>query len=287
MVEEENPPSRRAWIATGVTGLAAAIGAAAYLRLRPALPPESTIAILPFRPIGGAPEIGHGMAVSLITRLGGGGRINVRPTASVRRFTGTNTDPVEAGRQLAVDSVLDGSVQQQGDRICISVQLIRVADGKQLWGDTFDQEFRGIFAIEDEISKQVANALSAKLRVDASTASRRTPNADAYRLFLMGRHLIKQWNRRQVLQGIKLAEECVAKDPNFAAGYSTLALGYQFLSLYGGMETKEALTKIRTYAQKALALDDNLAEAYSQMEMVKIVGDWDWVSADPSGPWGG
>ena len=280
VVEDATQHSRRAWFVTIGASIAAALGGVAYLRLRPALPLESAVAILPFRPIGGAPEIGLGLADSLITRLGGGGRINVRPTASVRRFTGTNTDPVAAGHQLGVDCVLDGSVQQEGDRIRLSVQLIRVADGKQIWGETFDQEFRSIFGIEDEISKQVASALSAKLRVDGSIASRSTPNSDAYRLFLIGRHLIKQWNHPQVLKGIKLTEECVAKDPNFAAGYSTIALGYQFLSLYGGMETREALTKIRLYAQKALALDDNLAEAHSQMAMVKIVGDWDWAGGE-------
>jgi tetratricopeptide (TPR) repeat protein len=144
-------------------------------------------------------------------------------------------------------------------------------------GKRFDREFRGIFAIEDEISSQVARALSSTLRVSGSLASRRTSNAEAYRLYLMGRHLIWQHNRAPIWQGIQLEEESVAKDPGFAPAHCSIALGYLFLIQLGAVDLREATAKMSASASKALELDDRLPEAHALMGGVRGIDDYDWA----------
>src|SRR5947209_10824643 len=120
-----------------------------------------SIAILPFKQLGseGADEyLGLGMADALITKLSGIRQIKVRPTSSIIKFADAGQDPSAAGRALDVDSVLDGRVQKSGDRIRVTVQLLRAADGSSLWGDTFDEKYTHIFAVEDRLSEQVVRA---------------------------------------------------------------------------------------------------------------------------------
>src|ERR1043165_5712280 len=121
-----------------------------------------SIAVLPFKSLGaGEPDqyLGLGMADALITKLSSIHQINVRPTGSIIKYAGADEDPAAAGRELGVDSVLDGRVQKSGERIRVTVQLVRALDGAPLWGDTFDVMYTDIFTVEDRISEQVARAL--------------------------------------------------------------------------------------------------------------------------------
>ncbi len=126
---------------------------------------ERSIAILPFRPLNPTQDdeyLGLGMTDALITRLSNLHKIIVRPVGAVRKYA-TADDPIAAGRQLAVQSVLEGSIQRSGDRTRVTVRLLRVADGQLLWGDEFDEKFTDMFTVEDSISQKVANALTINL----------------------------------------------------------------------------------------------------------------------------
>ncbi len=153
------------------------------------LEPIRTIAVLPFKPLVAASRdesLELGMADTLITRLGSIRRIIVRPVSAVRRYSSPEQDAVAAGRELKVQSVLDGSIQQSGDQIRVTVRLLSVADGSTLWTGTFDEKFTGIFAVQDAISEKVAGALMVQLNSEERKrlSESYTENIEAYELYL-------------------------------------------------------------------------------------------------------
>ena len=152
--------------------------------------PIKTVAVLPFKPLVAENRnetLELGMADTLISKLSGGDeKIIVRPLSAVRRYNSLEQDSIIAGRELAVDAVLDGSIQIFGDRVRISARLLRTGDGRQLWAGQFDQEIRDIFAVQDSISERVAAAL--KIRLGSREKKRYTENLEAYQLYLKGRY---------------------------------------------------------------------------------------------------
>ena len=245
----------------------------------------TSLAVLPFKPIGAGGEdeyLGLGMADALITKLGNIQKINIRPTSAVRRYDAPNQDPVAAGRELGVEAVIEGSVQRVGGRIRVTVQLVSVKDRTPLWAEKFDEQFTDIFTVQDRISEQVARALTLTL----SSAEKElltkhfTENSDAYQLYLKGRYF---WNKRTVEglnKGISYFNEAVEKDPSYALAYVGLADSYSLLSDYDGLPPEEAYPQAKKAAEKALALDDQLAEAHAALGLIKTSYDWDWPGAE-------
>ena len=159
-----------------------------------ARPLVGSMAVLPFKPLSaesGDEYLGLGMADALITRLGRINQIIVRPTSAVRKYSAQQQDPVAAGQELKVESVLDGSIQKIGDRVRLTVQLVKVADGRHLWAEQFDEKFTDILAVEDAISARVAERLALKLSGEEQRqlAKRYTEIAEAHQLYLKGRYL--------------------------------------------------------------------------------------------------
>ena len=155
----------------------------------------------------------------------------MRSTSAVRRYTDNEQDPVEAGRELKVDSVIEGSIQRSGERIRLTVRLVSVRDGRPLWAGKFDEEFKDIFKVQDSISEKVAAALTLKLNgEDKSLLTKRyTENAEAYKLYLKGRYY---WNKRSpegTKKGIEYFEQATALDPDYALAYAGLADSYLML----------------------------------------------------------
>jgi DNA-binding winged helix-turn-helix (wHTH) protein/TolB-like protein/Flp pilus assembly protein TadD len=247
---------------------------------------ERSIAILPFRPLDPTPEdeyLGLGMTDALITRLSNLHKIIVRPVGAVRKYA-TADDPIAAGRQLAVQSVLEGSIQRSGDRTRVTVRLLRVSDGELLWGDEFDEKFTDMFTVEDSISQKVANALTINLSGDEQRQLLRpfTDNNQAYQLYMKGRFF---WNKRTV-DGVKRSldyfQQAIAADPNYAIAYAGLADSYTLAGSYGYiiLPPGEAMPKAEAAAAKALAIDDSLAEAHASLGYIKFTYDWDWAGAE-------
>ncbi len=247
---------------------------------------ERSIAILPFRPLNPTPAdeyLGLGMTDALITRLSNLHKIIVRPVGAVRKYA-TADDPIAAGRQLAVQSVLEGSIQRSGDRTRVTVRLLRVADGELLWGDEFDEKFTDMFTVEDSISQKVANALTINLSGEEQRQLLRpfTVNNDAYQLYMKGRFF---WNKRTV-DGVKKSidyfQQAIAADPNYAIAYAGLADSYTLAGSYGYiiLPPREAMPKAEAAAAKALAIDDSLAEAHASLGYIKFTYDWDWAGAE-------
>jgi DNA-binding winged helix-turn-helix (wHTH) protein/TolB-like protein/Flp pilus assembly protein TadD len=244
-----------------------------------------TLAVLPFRSIGAGGENEYlqlGIIDSLIARLSNLKGITVRPTSSVRKYAASEQDPVAAGRELAVDAVLNGSVQTAGNRIRVVVQLVNVREGSALWGETFDGELADIFTVQDHISEHVAGAL----RLSLSKAERErltrpeTNSPEAYQLYLKGRYY---WNKRTqetAKRAIDYFQQAIDLDPNYALAYAGIADSYIILGVYSALPAKEAFTKAKAMAQKAVQLDESLTEAHTALAYVKFRYEWNWSAAE-------
>jgi TolB-like protein/DNA-binding winged helix-turn-helix (wHTH) protein/thioredoxin-like negative regulator of GroEL len=241
-----------------------------------------SIAVLPFRPIeteSSNAKLGFGMADAVITRLSKLQKIPVRPTSAIFRYTDKPVDPISAGKELGVDSVLEGTVQRDGEQVRVSLRLVRVSDGKTLWAETFDERFTHIFALQDSISIKVANSLSvnpSNLQKDQLT-SVSTTKTEAYEAYQLG---IYFWNKRTKEDLEKAAvyfQKAVEIDNRYALAYAMLADSYNLIYYYDfTKDSKEVLRKADEATQKALALNDSLPEAYIADAFVKIYKSQDF-----------
>lgn len=246
--------------------------------------PIKSIAVLPFSPLAGDSRDEYlelGMADALITRLSSVRQILVRPTSAIRRYTDLEQDPVAAGRELTVDSVLEGNIQRAGDRLRVTVTLLRVADGTPLWAEKFDEKFTDIFSVQDSISQRVALALVPRLNGEEKErlSKHYTENEEAYQHYLRGRY---HWNRRTadgMNKAIEHLNQAVAKDPSFALAYAALADAYALMPEISNAPLSESMMKSKQASLKALELDNTLAEAYISLAYAKYV-EWDWQNIE-------
>ena len=244
-------------------------------------PDIQSLAVLPFKPLisGNRDEaMEFGMADTLILKLSGGEKLTVRPLATVRRFASLEQDPVDAGRILGVDAVLDGAIQIANDRVRISAKLLRVTDGKQLWAEQYDERSSDIFALQDSISERVASALQATL------GSRRnknyTDNLEAYQLFSKGKFHTARLILPEVQKGIAYYEQAIAVDPTYALAYVELATAFRAMVLTNDTRPSEVVPKAKAYALKAIELDGSLAEAHTGLAIISFWYDFDPESAE-------
>ena len=240
----------------------------------------ASIAILPFKPITGDNRdeaLEMGMADTLISKLSGD-RLKVRPLAAVRRFASPEQDPVEAGRRLGVEAVLDGGVQIASNRVRISAKLIRVSDGRQIWAGQFDEQLTDIFAVQDSISERV----TAALRLPLSNQSKRTytQNVEAYQLFVKGKFHSSKLILPEVQQGISYYQQAIAVDPSYALAYVELSNAYRAMVLTNEASPGELMPKARAAAEKAIELDSELAAGWAALASCNFWYDWDWHSAE-------
>lgn len=248
-------------------------------------PAPRSIAVLPFKPLqseGRDEVLEMGMADTMITKLGGLGEIAVRPTSSVRRYTALEQDAVQAGRELGVEAVLEGSIQRVGERIRVTARLLRVSDGRQLWSSRFEEKYTDIFVVQDTISEKVARALALTLTGEEQTHLTRhyTENAEAYRMYLYGRFYRNKRTEAGSQIAIKHFEAAIASDPNYALAYAGLSECYVGLSVFGAMRPQDAFPKARALALKALEIDEHIAEPHVALAHLKNQSDHDWSGAE-------
>jgi DNA-binding winged helix-turn-helix (wHTH) protein/TolB-like protein len=245
--------------------------------------PVRSMAVLPFRSLTNDGEyLGLGMADALITRLGSTKRLLVRSTGSVQKYTVPGLDPVAAGRDLGVDSVLEGNIQTAGDRLRTTVRLLRVSDGSTVWAGTFDERLTDIFSVQDSISQRVAGALALELtEAQRSRLTRRdTSDSEAYQLYLRGRFFWNKRSRDGFERGASYFRQAAEKDPAYALAYSGLADSHIGMAFYHYASPQAAMPVARAAALQALEIDDSLAEAHASLAHVKTNYEWDWPEAE-------
>jgi tetratricopeptide (TPR) repeat protein/DNA-binding winged helix-turn-helix (wHTH) protein len=250
-------------------------------------PSVESIAVLPFRCLGmqdGDEYLGFGIADAIITRLGNARRTTVRPSSAVIKYAGLELDPAATGRELGVSAVLEGSIRRSGERVRVTVQLVSSADAQPLWGDTFDEYYTHIFAIEDSISAQVTHALQLRLTSDEQQRlnKRYTENHEAYEAYLRGRYFQEKVTEEGFRKSVLCFQEAIEKEPDYAPAYAGMASCYCLLSGLGleVMAPRLLMPEAKSAALKALELDDKLAEAHAAHGMIQLKYDWDWSAAE-------
>jgi len=243
------------------------------------------IAILPFKPL--SPEnkdqaLELGMADALITKLSNSRQIIISSLNSVRRFGGLEQDPVIAGRELQVHSVLEGNVQRSDDRIRVTARLINVADGSSLWASTFDEKFTDVFGVQDAISQKVTDALAVQLtgKEKQRLTKHYTENTEAYQLYLTGRFHYAKVIPPEIRTSISFFQQAIEKDPNYALAYFGLAEANSGLAMTSDIPSKDCLPQAKAAAKKALEIDESLAEAHAALSTILVWYDWNWAGGE-------
>jgi DNA-binding winged helix-turn-helix (wHTH) protein/tetratricopeptide (TPR) repeat protein len=243
------------------------------------------VAVLPFQPLvreDRDASLEMGMADTLIARLSGLRGMIVRPITSVSKYAGLGQDALSAGRELDVESVLEGSLQRHGNKIRVTVRLLSVPTGVSLWAGTFDEELTDIFALQDAISERVVRALALELSSEDRTrlTKHHTENTEAYDLYLKGRYY--WWNNSpgEYSKSRDYFHRAVDADPSYALGYCGLNSYYGFGAAFGMLPAEEAWPKAEWAIRKALDLDDTLAEAHLGLAALNMVYYLDWAATE-------
>jgi DNA-binding winged helix-turn-helix (wHTH) protein/TolB-like protein len=253
---------------------------------RPAMPgrPLGSLAVLPFRALDAASadeSLEIGLTDALITRLSSSLSIPVRELAAVSRYRGQPANPLETGRALKVDAVLEGTLQKHDGKIRSSVRLLRVRDGKVLHTAVFDQEMAELFRLEDVISTELASTLILKL-APSSLAPQRpgTRNSAAYAAYLKGRYYWNQRTRESIHRAIEYFQQAIAADPSDALAYAGLADAYLLQPSTERISNDVIMPLARAAAERAIRIDGGLAEAHASLGLLALNYDLDWAAAD-------
>jgi len=241
-----------------------------------------SIAILPFVNIGDDKQneyFGDGLAEEIINALAKTSGLMVAGRTSSFFFRGKDVELGEIGRRLNVQHILEGSVRRAGNHVRVTAQLIGVADGFHLWSDRYDREVTDLFAIQDEITRAIAEALRVKLSPEAVRPGRR-PNLAAYDAYLKGREqLLVRLSPGSVALGKELLERAIQLDPHFALPYSLLGIYYTVQASWGALPAREAIQAARAAEQGALRVDPSLPEAHAMMGCCAGM-DFNWSEAE-------
>jgi serine/threonine protein kinase/tetratricopeptide (TPR) repeat protein len=244
-----------------------------------------SIAVLPFADMSPQKDQDYfcdGLAEEIINALTQLEGLHVVARTSAFAFKGKLEDVREIGRNLNVNTVLDGSVRTAGDRLRITTQLVNVSDGYQLWSERFDRKLEDIFAIQDEISLAVVNKLKVKLLSGEKSAllRRHTEDREAYDHYLKGRYFFNRRHRGDFERAIACFQEAIALSPDYALPHVGIADVFNILGLWGYMRPSEAFSKAKIAAGRALEIDDTLAEAHVAMAFIQFFYERDWNRAD-------
>ncbi|MBK9162433.1 MAG: winged helix-turn-helix domain-containing protein [Acidobacteria bacterium] len=248
-------------------------------------PPIRSVAVIPLEDISDA-EIDRslllGMTYALISQLGRSSDLVIRPLSSTIAASTADPDPLAIGRKLGVDTVVEWNLQTVEDRFRVNARLINVADGRQLWNESFDYTEADLFKVQDTVSELTARALVANLSVAESNRlhDRPTENNEAYQAYLRGRY---HWNQR-TLEGFNTArgffEQAITLDPKFAEAHNGLAdvhLGYYD---YGYKPARESIPFALASVNQAMQLDPTQSEAYSTRASIEFLYNRDWKATE-------
>jgi serine/threonine protein kinase/tetratricopeptide (TPR) repeat protein len=258
-----------------------------------------SIAVLPFANRSASAEdeyFSDGLADELISVLVKIRGLRVSARTSSASFKGKDATIEDVGRALNVRTVLEGSVRKAGNRVRISVQLVRVEDGEALWSETYDRMLDDIFAVQDDIAQSVVKELRTTLLGEApdsdasgeakaevaAAAKGRGVDAEAHRLYMEGRHFLGGFNDEGMAKGVAALEAAVAADPTHALAWAELARAHVLQGAYGWRPVVESYTTARAEVERALALAPDLAEAYQVRSSIESSFDWNWKAAEAS-----
>jgi DNA-binding winged helix-turn-helix (wHTH) protein/tetratricopeptide (TPR) repeat protein len=246
--------------------------------------PIDSLAVLPMDSPGDDPNVDYlsdGITESIINMLSRTPKLRVLACSTVFRFKGKEADPLAVGLLLNVRAVMMIRVMRLGEKLIIRSELVKVADGSQLWGEQYNRSPSDILAIQDEIAKAIWQSLKFKLnRHDQLRLTRQpTDNIEAYNLYLRGRYFWNKYSKEWVLKAIDAFKQAILIDSNYALAYCGMADAYFRLSNVH-FPPREVLPKAKEAALRAVEIDENLADAHSSLGLVKVYYDHDWNGAE-------
>jgi eukaryotic-like serine/threonine-protein kinase len=243
-------------------------------------PPKKSIAVLPFLDLSDTKNQEYfcdGMSEEIIDALAKVEGLRVVARTSSFSFKGKATDVSEIGKKLNVEDVLEGSLRREGNRIRVTAELINARSGFRIWSDTYERELQGVFALQDEITRAIVDALKIKLAI--SLPAREQRNTEAYDVYLQGLYFSNKGTEEDLRRALSFFQRAVEKDPTFSRAWTGIAKVWYFLAdVY--VKPLEAYPASREGALKALELDEKDAEAHSYLSEAKRVLDWDLAGAD-------
>jgi serine/threonine protein kinase/Tfp pilus assembly protein PilF len=278
---------KKGWVFSGlaVALTLVVVGAAAYLfHSRSSQREISSLAVLPFVNAGNDPNteyLSDGLTESLINSLSQIPNLAVMSRSSVFHYKGRDVDPQVAANDLKVEGVITGRIIQRGDQLIISAELIDARNNHNLWGDQYDRKLSDVLAIQEDITRAISSKLRERLSGEAKKqiAKSGTSDAEAYQLYLKGRYYWEKRTPESLEKSKDYFNQAIEKDPNYALAYVGMADYYYVLSDYTPVSAVADAPEERAAAQKALAIDDTLAEAHA----VLAGADqdlWEWDAAE-------
>jgi serine/threonine-protein kinase len=244
-----------------------------------------SIAVLPFVDMSPQKDQEYfcdGIAEELINALTQLKDLHVVARTSAFSFKGRNVKIRDIGRELNVETVLEGSVRKAGNRLRITAQLVKVDDGYHLWSEKYDRDMEDIFAIQDEISEAIVDRLRPRLLTQEKLklARRQTIDLEAYNVYLQGRYFWNKIAEDSLKKALAFFERAIDRAPDYAAAYAGIADCYNSLAIHSLLCPRDAYPKALAAAQKALEIDDSLADAHASLGIIKSFYDYDWQGAE-------
>ena len=241
-----------------------------------------SIAVLPFGNLSRDPDneyFAAGIQDEIITRLAQVSDLKVISCTSTQRYKGSGQNLRQIASELGVTNILEGSVQKANDQVHVNVQLLNALTDSHLWADTFDRKLTDVFGVESEIAKTIADTLRAKLtgREEATLSARPTENSAAHDLYLKGRFFWNKRNTNDLKKALTYFQQASNEDPSYALAWSGIADVYVLLPLFGGANPADAYPKAKEAANKAVALDPNLAEPHAALGLIGNIFDFDFA----------
>jgi TolB-like protein/Tfp pilus assembly protein PilF len=244
---------------------------------------DKSIAVLPFVNMSSDPEqeyFSDGLSGELLNLLAKIPDLKVASRSSSFQFKDEKIDLTEVARKLNVAHVLEGSVRKSGDQLRITAQLIRADNGYHMWSETYDRSLDNIFAIQDEISAAVVDALKIKLLGEAPRAEVVDP--EAYALMLKGRYLHSKWGQENFEKAIEALQQALEIEPDYAEAWASLSVSYLSQMQSGYRDPGEGRALAKAAVQRALEINPELPNAWARLSLIQHVFEWDWDAAQAS-----
>jgi TolB-like protein/DNA-binding winged helix-turn-helix (wHTH) protein/tetratricopeptide (TPR) repeat protein len=251
----------------------------------PTVPPVRSLAVLPLQNLSGDPSqeyLADGMTEELIGRLANIHGLRVISRTSAMHFKNTQLSVPEIAKTLGVDAIVEGSVIHEGNQVRVHAQLIRGTSDEHIWAGEYQREYGSILALEDDVARTVVQQIKISLTPQEQVvlAVARTVDPQVQENYLKGRYYLNQRTEDSMNRSVAFFQQAVARDPKYALAYCGLADAYALLGYRGGFPSKDALSRAKAAALKAIELDDTLGEPHASLAFIAETHEWDWAAAE-------